>query len=112
MAGASISIWATSRPFSAVEETGSSHVAAALFERMTRSVNPTLAAKRLRPRAEAILEDVRDVSRAMRDASVAYAHQRSLVITIAGLDDLERSLKSRALSPMPSGIYRRPIWEL
>lgn len=54
-----------------------------LFERTTRSLKPTLAAKRLQARAEAILEDAQETTRAMRDESVAFAHQRGAVITLA-----------------------------
>ena len=92
--------------FLAVKETGSFHLAAeklalsqsavtrrvqklemaldsVLFERTTRMVKPTLTAKRLQARAEAILDDARETTRAMRDESVAFAHQRSLVVTVA-----------------------------
>ncbi len=92
--------------FLAVKETGSFHLAAdrlalsqsavtrriqkleaaldsVLFERTTRKVKPTLAAKRLQARAEAILEDARETARSMRDESVAFAHQRSMVVTLA-----------------------------
>lgn len=92
--------------FLAVKETGSFHAAAQrlnlsqsavtrriqkletalgslLFERTTRSLKPTLAAKRLQARAEAILEDAEETTRAMRDESVAFAHQRGAVITLA-----------------------------
>lgn len=92
--------------FLAVRETGSFHLAAerlnlsqsaitrrvqkletaldtVLFERSTRAVKPTLAAKRLQARAEAILDDARETTRAMRDESVAYAHQRNAVVTVA-----------------------------
>ncbi len=94
--------------FLAVKETGSFHTAAqrlnlsqsaitrrvqkleaalgsTLFERTTRSLKPTLAAKRLQARAEAILEDASETTRAMRDESVAFAHQRGAVITIASI---------------------------
>lgn len=92
--------------FLAVKETGSFHRAAAklnlsqsaitrrvrkleealdsqLFVRTTRAVKPTLAAKRLQARAEAMLQDARETSEAMRDESVAFAHQRNALITIA-----------------------------
>lgn len=92
--------------FLAIKETGSFHGAAqalnlsqsavtrrlqkledalgtTLFERTTRSLKPTLAAKRLQARAEAILEDAQEAARAMRDESVAFAHQRGAVITLA-----------------------------
>ncbi|MEX0348182.1 MAG: LysR family transcriptional regulator [Paracoccaceae bacterium] len=54
-----------------------------LFERTTRAVKPTLAAKRLQARAEAILDDAHETARAMRDESVAFAHQRGAVVTLA-----------------------------
>lgn len=54
-----------------------------LFHRSTRSVKPTLAAKRLEARARAMLEDAMETSQAMRDESVAFEHQRSAVVTIA-----------------------------
>lgn len=104
--------------FLAVKETGSFHAAAEqlnlsqsaitrrvakleqaldtrLFERTTRAVKPTLAAKRLQARAEAILEDARETTRAMRDDSVAFAHQRSAVVAIA----LVPTLLSRLVIP-------------
>ena len=54
-----------------------------LFVRTTRSVKPTLAAKRLQARAEALLEDARETSEAMRDESVAFAYQRNALLTVA-----------------------------
>lgn len=54
-----------------------------LFERTTREVRPTLAAKRLQARAQAILDDAAETGRALRDESVAFAHQRNLVVTVA-----------------------------
>lgn len=92
--------------FLAVMETGSFHVAAeqmnlsqpavtrriakleqaldsVLFERTTRAVKATLAAKRLRPRAEAILQDIQETNRAMRDESVAFEHQRNAIVSVA-----------------------------
>ncbi len=54
-----------------------------LFERTTRAVKPTLAAKRLHSRAEAMLEGAEETTRAMRDESVAFAHQRAAVVTVA-----------------------------
>ncbi|TCK99288.1 DNA-binding transcriptional LysR family regulator [Shimia isoporae] len=94
--------------FLAVKETGSFHAASErlnlsqsavtrriqkleealdsqLFERTTRAVKPTLAAKRLQARAEAILQDAEETARAMRDESVAFAHQRNTVITVASI---------------------------
>lgn len=69
-----------------------------LFERTTRSLKPTLAAKRLQARAEAILEDAQETARAMRDESVAFAHQRGALITIATI--------ATAVSPILSPAIR------
>lgn len=92
--------------FLTVKETGSFHLAAerlnlsqsavtrrvqkletaldtVLFDRTTREVKPTLAAKRLQARAEAILGDARETTLAMRDESVAFAHQRNAIVTVA-----------------------------
>ncbi|MCP9483436.1 LysR family transcriptional regulator [Shimia sp. CNT1-13L.2] len=94
--------------FLAVKETGSFHAAATrlnlsqsaitrrvrklenaldsqLFVRTTRAVKPTLAAKRLQARAEALLQDARETSEAMRDESVAFAHQRNALVTVAAI---------------------------
>ncbi|MHA6324277.1 LysR family transcriptional regulator [Roseivivax sp. CAU 1753] len=92
--------------FLAVKETGSFHLAAErlnlsqsavtrrvkkleqaldslLFERTTRAVKPTLAAKRLQARAEAILDGAQETTRAMRDESAALSHQKTAILTIA-----------------------------
>ena len=106
--------------FLAVKETGSFHLASqklnlsqsaitrrvqklenalgsALFERTTRSVRPTLAAKRLQARAEAILDDARETMRAMRDESVAFAHQRSRIVTLATIPTVVTGMLPEAL---------------
>ncbi|MEP0940642.1 MAG: LysR family transcriptional regulator [Rhizobiaceae bacterium] len=106
--------------FLTVKETGSFHLAAqrlnisqsaisrriqkletalgsVLFERTTRSVKPTLAAKRLQPRAEAILDDAEETARAMRDESVAFSHQRGLVVTVASIPTVIAGLIPTAL---------------
>ena len=94
--------------FLAVKETGSFHAAAerlnlsqsavtrrvqkleevldsVLFERTTRAVKPTLAAKRLQARAEAMLEEAQETLHAMRDESMAFQYQRGAVITVAAI---------------------------
>ena len=115
--------------FLAVKETGSIHAAAEvlnlsqsaitrrvakleqaldtrLFERTTRAVKPTLAAKRLQVRAEAILEDARETTRAMRDESVAFAHQRGVVVTIAVVPTLLSRLVIPALGKFRADGHR------
>lgn len=68
-----------------------------LFERSTRSVRPTLAAKRLQARAETILDDARETTLAMRDESVALAHQRNTVVTVAIIPTVVASLVPAAI---------------
>jgi len=108
--------------FLAVKETGSFHLAAqqlslsqsaitrriqkleteldsVLFERTTRAVKATLAAKRLQPRAEAILNDAQEMTLAIIDESVSMAHQRNALVTVAVLP----SIISRV---MPDAIQR------
>ncbi|MEL6235378.1 MAG: LysR family transcriptional regulator [Pseudomonadota bacterium] len=77
-----------------------------LFERTTRAVRPTLAAKRLQARAEAILEDARETARAMRDESVAFAHQRGLVITLASIPTIVDALLSPAIAAFRADGHR------
>lgn len=107
--------------FLAVKETGSFHAAAdrlnlsqsavtrrirkleevldsTLFDRTTRHVKPTLAAKRLQARAESILDDARETARAMRDESVASAHQRGALITVATIPSIVTRLLTPALA--------------
>lgn len=106
--------------FLAVKQTGSFHLAAArlnlsqsavtrrvqkletaldtvLFERTTREVRPTLAAKRLQVRAQAILEDARETTLAMRDESVAFAYQRNAVVTVAVIPTVVATLLPNAI---------------
>ncbi|WP_299928654.1 LysR family transcriptional regulator [uncultured Pelagimonas sp.] len=112
--------------FLAVKDTGSFHVAAerlnlsqsavtrrvqkleaalgsVLFERTTRAVKPTLAAKRLQARAEAILADAQETATAMRDESVAFAHQRGAVVTVATIPTVVARLVSPAIRALRSG---------
>lgn len=106
--------------FLAVKETGSFHLAAEqlnlsqsavtrrikklelaldsqLFERTTRAVKPTLAAKRLQARAEAILDGAQETTRAMRDESAALTHQKNAIVTIAMLPSVVPMLMPDAL---------------
>lgn len=106
--------------FLAVKETGSFHLASErlnlsqssvtrrlqkledalgtpLFERTTRAVRPTLAAKRLQLRAEAILQDARETTRALRDETAAFAHQRARTVTLAAIPTLVSTLVGPAI---------------
>lgn len=68
-----------------------------LFERTTRAVKPTLAAKRLHARAEAMLDNAQETTLAMRDEGVAYAHQKNAIVTIAILPSVAPILLPDAL---------------
>ncbi|MEN0001370.1 MAG: LysR family transcriptional regulator [Pseudomonadota bacterium] len=64
----------------------------ALFERTTRDVRPTLAAKRLQLRAEAMLQSAQETTRALHDESAALAYQKSQIITLATIPTVVGSL--------------------
>jgi len=109
--------------FLAIRETGSFHLAAErlnlsqssitrrvqkledalgtpLFDRTTRAVRPTLAAKRLHLRAEAILQDARETTRALRDETEAFAHQRARTVTLAAIPTVVSTLVGPAISKL------------
>lgn len=56
---------------------------ATLFDRTTRSVRPTLAAKRLRPRAQTMLDEARQTLREMRDETAASERHLRAIVTVA-----------------------------
>ncbi len=69
----------------------------ALFERTTREVRPTLAAKRLQLRAETILQEAQETTRAMRDESAAYAYQTAQTVTLATVPTVVGGLVATAI---------------
>ncbi|KUF11085.1 LysR family transcriptional regulator [Pseudoponticoccus marisrubri] len=71
-----------------------------LFDRTTREVRPTLAAKRLKLRAEAILQDTQETMRAMRDESAAFAHQRAQTVTVAAIPTVIGALVAPAVEQL------------
>ncbi|WP_420334314.1 LysR family transcriptional regulator [Roseibium sp.] len=89
----SLSQSAITRRIQKLEET----LGSVLFERTTRAVRPTLAAKRLQARAEAMLEGARETTLAMRDESVAFAHQRGSLVTIAMIPTMVTPLLAPAI---------------
>lgn len=54
-----------------------------LFDRTTRSVKLTLAAKSLRGRAQSMLDDAMETMLALQDESARFEHQRNAMVTIA-----------------------------
>lgn len=120
------------KAFLAVNETGSFHRAAEqlaisqsavtrrvkkletaldtqLFVRTTRSVKPTLAAKRLHPRAEAMLHDALETTRAIRDETAAYAHQRSLIVTVATIPTIIPEIVPQVIAAYRAGGHNSRI---
>lgn len=106
--------------FLAVKETGSFHLAAEklslsqsaitrrikkledaldtqLFDRTTRTVKPTFAAKRLQARAEAMLDGARETTQVMRDESAVYGYQKTAIVTIAIIPTVAAALLPEAL---------------
>lgn len=71
---------------------------AVLFQRTTRHIKPTLAAKRLRQRAEIILTEVRETTVSLRDESVAYAYQKASSITVATIPTVVAGLVGPAIA--------------
>lgn len=63
-----------------------------LFERTTRAVRPTLAAKRLQISARDLLDNAEETTRMMRDESQAFAHQRAQILTIATIPTVASTL--------------------
>ena len=57
-----------------------------------------MAAKRLEPRAQAMLEEAVEAARAIRDESVAHEHQRMAIITVATVPTFVPGVLGRALS--------------
>lgn len=68
-----------------------------LFQRTTRAVKPTLAAKLLKTRAETILNDTRETARAMRDESASFQHQMARFLTVATVPTVVSTLLAPAL---------------
>lgn len=118
--------------FLAVKETGSFHRAAeqlnlsqssvtrrirkleaalgsVLFDRTTRDVRPTLAAKQLQLRAEGILQEARETTRALRDESAAYAHQLAQTVTVATIPTVVRPLLAPAIRAFEAAGHRARI---
>lgn len=57
----------------------------ALFERTTRSVRPTMAGKRLRPRAQGMLDEARETLRELRDETAQSQRQHRAIVTVASV---------------------------
>ena len=76
---------------------------ARLFDRTTRVVRPTLAAKRFRLRARELLEDARESLLEIRDESAWRDHQKRAIVTIAAVPSALPRLVIPALARFAHG---------
>ena len=74
-----------------------------LFERTTRAVRATLAAKRLYTRAQALLSDAEETTIALRDESLRFLHQRNTLVTVACVPSLLARLIVPAVQDFKQG---------
>lgn len=56
-----------------------------LFDRTTRSVKATLAAKRLKARAQSMLDDAQETIRELRDETAQFEFQNNSIVTVAAV---------------------------
>ncbi len=56
---------------------------AKLFDRTTRSLSLTLAAKRLRSRAQAMVDDAAEAIMALQDETARFEYERNAIVTVA-----------------------------
>lgn len=76
---------------------------ARLFDRTTRVVRPTLAAKRFRLRARELLDDARESLLEIRDESAWRDHQKRAIVTIAAVPSALPRLVIPALARFARG---------
>ena len=69
-----------------------------LFERTTRSLRPTLAARDFEARARAMLSDATEAMHALGDSTLRYQYQRNEVVNFATIPTLTNDLLPRVLS--------------
>lgn len=58
---------------------------APLFDRTTRSVRMTLAARRLRSRAQGMLDEARETIRELKDDTAEFSFQNRVIVTVAAV---------------------------
>tara|TARA_Y100000815_G_scaffold127609_2_gene114988 strand:+ start:249 stop:1172 length:924 start_codon:yes stop_codon:yes gene_type:complete len=58
---------------------------APLFDRTTRSVRMTLAARRLRSRAQGMLDEARETMRELKDDTAEFSFQNRVIVTVAAV---------------------------
>ena len=70
---------------------------ARLFDRTTRSVKPTLAGRRLRARAQAMVDDAAETMLALRDETLDGALRRNAIVTLAVVPSVAQTLLTSAI---------------
>jgi len=69
-----------------------------LFERTTRSVHPTQAAKRFRATAQTMMADATQAVTVLQDESVQLQHQRNQLVTVAAVPSTLKRILPDAIS--------------
>lgn len=80
-----------------------------LFERTTRSVKPTLAAKRFQQRAQALLDEAQEASLSLRDETAQMEYQRRNIITIAAVSSTVPQILTQAIKRYRAAGYQARI---
>ena len=73
-----------------------------LFERTTRSLKLTFAAKSFRTRAQVMIDEAVEARRAIGDDSDRFEYQRNAIITVATIPTSTRHILSRAIKSFRS----------
>ena len=68
-----------------------------LFDRTTRTLKLTLAAKRLRGRAQAILDDAVEAMLALQDETARFEHERNAIVTVALVPSATQKILTSAI---------------
>lgn len=68
-----------------------------LFDRTTRSLKLTLAAKRLRGRAQAMVDDAAEATLALRDETARFESQRNAIVSVALVPSATQRILTRAI---------------
>ena len=68
-----------------------------LFDRTTRSLKLTLAAKRLRGRAQAMVDDAAEAMLAIQDETARFEHERNAIVSVALIPSATQTMMTRAI---------------
>lgn len=68
-----------------------------LFDRTTRSLKPTLAAKRLSGRARAMVDDAAEAILALQDETARFEHERNAIVSVALVPSATQKVLTKAI---------------